>query len=126
LFFAIGVFIVQWLAKMFGGRGNAEQLAYAMAAISAPYSIIAGVLTLLSAIPYLQYCFGPLLFVAGIYVFVLNVMAVKGVNQVSWGAAVGSLLIPGLVIAFLCACLVGVSVAALMPVLRETVPNFAP
>jgi hypothetical protein len=66
------------------------------------------------------------LLLAGIYVFVLNVMAVKGVNQVSWGAAIGSLLIPGLVISVLCACLVGVSAAALVPILREAAPNFVP
>jgi len=126
LFFAIGVFIVQWIAKMFGGRGTSDQLAYAMAAIAAPYSIVAGIFTLLAAIPYVGFCFSAILAIAGIYILVLQVMAVKAVNQISWGAAIGSLLIPGLVIGFICACLVGVSVAALMPLIRESVPNITP
>ena len=125
-FFAIGVFIVQWIAKMFGGRGTSDQLAYAMASITAPYAIVAGLLTLLAAIPYVGYCFSAILAIAGIYIFVLNVMAVKGVNQISWGAAIGSLLIPGLVVGFLCACLVGVSVAAILPAIRNAAPNLAP
>ena len=126
LFFAIGVFIVQWIAKMFGGRGTADQLAYTMAAISAPYALVAGVITLLAAIPYVGYCFSAILSIAGIYIFVLNVMAVKGVNQISWGAAIGSLLIPGLVIGLLCACIIGVSVATLIPLIQNSSPNFAP
>lgn len=126
LFFAIGVFIVQWIAKMFGGRGTSDQLAYAMASITAPYAIVAGILTLFAAIPYVGYCFSAILAIAGIYIFVLNVMAVKGVNQIGWGAAIGSLLIPGLVIGLLCACLVGVSVATLLPLIRESAPNLAP
>ena len=126
LFFAIGVFIVQWIAKMFGGRGTSDQLAYSMAAVSAPYSIIAGLVTLLAAIPYVGYCFSAILAIAGIYVFVLNVMAVKGVNQISWGAAIGSLIIPGLVIGVLCACLVGGLFALLLPAIREAAPNLAP
>jgi len=126
LFFALSVFVVQWIAKMFGGRGTSDQLAYTMAAIVAPYSIIAGIITLFSAIPYVGLCFSAILSIAGIYVFVLQVMAVKGVNQFGWGAAIGSLLIPGLVIAFLCACLIGGSFAALYPMMRSTMPNIAP
>jgi hypothetical protein len=126
LFFAGGVFIVQWLAKMFGGRGTTDQLAYALAAIVAPFSIVSGVLSLFGAIPYVGLCVSVILSLAGIYIFVLEAMAVKAVNQISWGAAIGSLLIPGLVIGFICACLIGVSVAALLPMLREASPNFSP
>jgi hypothetical protein len=53
-------------------------------------------------------------------------MAVKAVNRFGWGAAIGSLLIPGLVIGLLCACLIGVSVAALLPLIRDAAPNFQP
>lgn len=126
LFFAIGVFIVQWIAKMFGGRGTADQLAYAMASISAPYAIVAGILSLFAAIPYVGLCFSAILTIAGIYIFVLNVMAVKGVNQISWGAAIGSLIIPGLVIGLLCACLVGISAAVLVPLIQGAAPNLTP
>jgi hypothetical protein len=126
LFFAIGVFVVQWIAKMFGGTGTADKLAYAMASIAAPFSIVAGILSLLAAIPYVGLCFSVILSLAGIYIFVLQVMAVKAVNRVSWGAAIGSLIIPGLVIGLLCACLVGVTFAALLPMIRDAAPNLQP
>jgi MFS family permease len=126
LFFAISVFIVQWIAKMFGGTGTADRLAYAMAAIIAPYTIISGIASLFSIVPYVGWCVTTIFALAGLYVLALEIMAVKGVNQISWGAAIGSVLIPGLVIGFLCACLIGVSVAALMPIIQETTPNFSP
>jgi len=106
LFFAITVAIVQWIAGMFGGRGTYNQLAYAFGAIIAPYMLISSVFTLLSAIPYVGFCFTAIAGLAGLYILVLEVMAVKGVNQIGWGAAIGALLIPVLAIVFVCACLV--------------------
>jgi len=100
--FAVVVGIVQFLAKMFGGKGTFDQLAYALAAISTPFALISGVLTLLSAIPFVGLCFSVVSLVAGLYVLVLEVMAVKGVNQFGWGQAAGSLLLPFIV---LCCCL---------------------
>ena len=126
LFFAIWVFIIQWIAKMFGGRGTNDQMAYTAAAISAPYSIVAGILSLFSAIPFVGLCFSAILLIAGIYVIVLQVMAIKAVNGLTWGAAIGTWLIPGLVLGLLCACIVGVSVAALLPVIRSAVPTLTP
>lgn len=104
LLFAIGVALVQWVARMFGGKGTNDQLTYTMAAISAPYSLISSVFVLLSAIPYVGFCFSIVLGLAGIYVLVLQIMAVKAVNQFGWGPAIGSLFIPGLVILFVLCC----------------------
>jgi len=120
LFFAITTAIVQWIAKMFNGRGSYNQLAYTFGAILAPYMLVSSVLTLLSAIPYVGFCFSAIAGIAGIYILVLEIMAVKGVNQFGWGAAVGALLIPVFVIVFLCACLVGGTLALLGPVIGET------
>jgi len=100
--FAVVVAIVQFLAKMFGGKGTFDQLAYALAAISTPFALISGVLTLLSAIPLVGLCFSVVSLVAGLYVLVLQVIAVKAVNQFGWGQAAGSLLLPFVV---LCCCL---------------------
>ena len=119
LFFAIGTAIIQWIAKMFGGKGNSGQLAYALAAILAPFSIVTGVLSLLSAIPFVGLCFSAIIAIAGLYILVLEIMAIKGVNQFGWGAAIGSLFIPGLAIGFLCACLIGGSIALLGPAIRN-------
>jgi len=104
--FALVVAIIQFLAKSFGGRGTFDQLAYTFAAIYTPFALVSGVLTLLGAIPYVGYCFAFISLLALIYVIVLQVMAVKGVNQFGWGQAAGSFFLPVIV---LCCCL---SVAA--------------
>ena len=119
LFFAVTVAVIQWIAKMFGGQGSYNQLAYAFGAILAPYMLVSSVLTLLSAIPFVGLCFSAIAAIAGIYILVLEIMAVKGVNQIGWGAAIGSLLIPVLVIVFLCACLVVGILALLGPMIGD-------
>jgi hypothetical protein len=111
--FVVVLGIVQLLAKMFGGRGTFDQLAYAIAAIVTPFYFVSGLLTLLSAIPYAGFCFGLIGFGLALYVLVLEVMAVKGVNQFGWGQAIGSLLLP----VFAIACCVGVAAASLFSVL---------
>ncbi len=104
IIFAIVVALVQWIAKMFGGKGNNDQLAYAFAAISAPYSLASSIFVLLGAIPFVGICFRVVLGLAGIYIIVLEVMAVKGVNAFGWGPAVGSLFIPAAAILLICCC----------------------
>jgi len=113
VFFAIITAIIQWIAKMFKGQGTNDQLTYTLAAITAPYAILAGVLSLFAAIPFVGLCFNIILALGGIYVLVLEIMATKGVNRFGWGEAAGSVLIPGLVVGLLCCCLVGgISMAA--------------
>jgi hypothetical protein len=111
--FAAVTGVVQLLAKMFGGRGTYDQLAYAIAAIVTPFYFVSGLLTLLSAIPFAGWCFGIIGLLAAIYVLVLEVMAVKGVNQFGWGQAIGSLLLPVVALA----CCISVVVAGLLSVL---------
>lgn len=120
LMFALGVALIQWIARMFGGRGTNDQLVYAISAIVSPFALVNAVLTLLGAIPFVGFCFGLISILAGLYVLVLEVMAVKGVNQFGWGQALGSFFIPVLAFACLCACLVGGTIALLGSVLGET------
>ena len=108
--FAIVVGVVQLIARMFGGHGTFDQLSYAIAAIVAPFYLVSGVLTLLSAIPFAGFCFGILGLFAGIYVLVLEVMAVKGVNQFGWGQAIASLLVPVIAVA----CCIGIGVIGVL------------
>jgi hypothetical protein len=121
LFFALGVAIVQWIAKLFGGKGSYEKLLYAIAAISVPFTLVSAVLILLGSIPFIGFCFGILSFGLSIYVFVLQIMAVKGVNRFGWGPAIGSVIIPGLVIFTICCCLVFATASLLAPVFSEVV-----
>ena len=117
-FFALGVGVFQLIARMFGGRGTFEQLAYTLAAIVTPFYFVSGALTLLSAIPYVGACFGIIGFIAGLYVLFLEITAVKGVNQFGWGQAAASVLLP----VFVVACCVAVGVISVFSLLA---PEFA-
>lgn len=111
LFFAIGVALVQWVAKLFGGTGSFDKLAYAFAAITVPVSVISAVLALVGIIPFIGILTGLISFALGIYVIVLEVLAVKAVNGLDTGKAVGAVLLPVLVILLVvccCAFIVGI------------------
>lgn len=123
LVFAIFTGVTQWVAKMFGGTGTFEKLAYTFAAITVPFSLISAILGLLALIPYIGFCFGILTLGLAIYVLVLEVMAVKGVNQFGYGAAIGSIFIPGLVIVVICVCVFGVGSVAIMRLLGPKIGN---
>jgi hypothetical protein len=123
VFFGIGTAIIQWIASLFGGKGTNNQLVYVFSNILTPYLLVTALLTLLAAIPVVGLCFGLVSLAAGLYILVLEIMAVKGVNRLEWGPAIAAVLIPGLVIAFVCACLFAGLIAFLLPVFRETFPQ---
>jgi hypothetical protein len=119
LFFVIAVALIQWVAKMFGGKGDYTRMAYTLAAIAAPLNLLSAVLTLLAAIPFIGILFSLVSAVVGIYALVLYIMAVKGVNQFGWGEAIGSFFLPGLVFICLCACVMIGTFALLAPMIGE-------
>jgi len=100
----IGAGILQWIAKMFGGTGSYTKLVYVLAAISVPASLLSSILSPFSGIPFLGLCTGLVSLILAVYVLVLEVMAVKGVNNFGWGQALGTVLIP--VVVFAC-CIFG-------------------
>jgi hypothetical protein len=104
LAFAIAVALIQWVARLFGGTGSFDKLAYAFSAITVPYSVIAAVLALIGIIPIIGILTGLISFALSIYVLVLEVLAVKAVNGLDTGKAVGSVLLPGVVIFLLICC----------------------
>jgi len=111
VFFAIGVALIQWIAKMFGGRGTFDQLAYTFGAIQAPFYLVSAVFSVLAAIPFVGFCFRIVLGLAGLYILFLVIMATKAINQFGWGQAAGAVLIPGAVVFLICCCVVGVGMA---------------
>jgi hypothetical protein len=115
--FAIFTALVKWAASLFGGTGTFDKLAYAFSSITVPYSVIAAVLTLLGLIPFVGILTGLIGFALGIYVIVLEVLAVKAVDRLDTGRAVGAVLLPGLVIFLLVCCCVAVAIGLLGPVL---------
>lgn len=102
--FVIGAGIIHISAKILGGQGDWDPLAYAMSAVYAPLSIIGGVA---SIIP----CLGALVALgAGLYQIVLYVIAIKTVHQFGWFQAILSvLLIPLLLIGLAVCCIVALA-----------------
>jgi len=118
--FSLIVAIIQWVAKLFGGTGTYEKLLYAFAAISVPVTIVSSLFVLLGMIPFVGICTGLISIGLSIYVLVLEVMAVKGVNRFGWGQAAGSFFIPGCSVFILCACVVVGGLMVLGPVIGKT------
>lgn len=125
-FFALFVAIIQWVAKLFGGTGSFEKLAYALAAISVPVSLITSVLTFFSIIPYVGVCAGLISLLFGLYALYLQITATKAVNQFGWGQAAGSVLIPFAVILFFCCCVIFGLSAVFGAAFSQLNKNFAP
>jgi hypothetical protein len=76
-------------------------------------------LTPLSAVPYLGICTGLLSFGIALYAIFLEITAVKAVNSFGWGPAIGSVLLPVVVIGLVCGCIFGVGVALLGPKIAD-------
>jgi hypothetical protein len=109
--FIISVGLMQWVARMFKGQGTFDQLAYTLGAITAPGVLITAVLTLPSLIPVLGICSGLLSLLFSIYLFVLEVTAIKAVHKFGLGAAIGTAVIPGLALAVILCCAIAVIVS---------------
>lgn len=119
VFFAIGVAVIQWVAKLFGGLGTYDKTLYAYAAIAAPVAVVSSLFALLGAIPYVGLCSGLLSFGLSVYAILLQVIAVKAVNRFGWGKAAGSVLLPGFAILFVCGCIVIGGLALMGPIIGD-------
>jgi hypothetical protein len=114
--FIILVAIFQAMAKLFRGTGSFTKLTYPIAAIYVPVSLVLSIFIPFYLVQYLGICAGILVFAVFIYNIVLEIMAVKAVNNFGWGAAVGSVLIvPGGLL--LCSCVVIAILMILGPVI---------
>jgi hypothetical protein len=120
LFFAISTALVQWVAKLFGGTGSFDKLAYAFSSIYVPYSIVGAVLGLLGLIPFVIFLTGPISIALWIYTLVLAVLAVKAVNRLDTGKAAGAVLLPWLVIFLVICCCLIIGVSLFFPLMSET------
>jgi hypothetical protein len=76
--------ILQFIAGALGGQGSVARLAYALAAFTAPATLVMGGL---SVIPLVGMC---LSLPFSLYIFCLQFLAVKAVNRFSWGHAVAT------------------------------------
>lgn len=91
--------ITQWFARMFDGKGEYFDLVYVRAAYLAPISIITTPLNVIPIVGYLN-------LLISLYVLILEVIAVKTVNRFGWGAAIASVIFPGVVLGIILACII--------------------
>ena len=83
--------LLQWIAGWLGGSGYYEDLVYALAAFEVPLGLAAGVL---GAIPFI----GGIAQLVVFYRLLLGLIAIKTVNQFSWGKAVWCVVLPALIL----------------------------
>lgn len=117
--FAIATGLIQWVAKLFGGVGTFEKLAYTFSAISVPYSIITAVLAIIGIIPIIGILTGVISFALAIYVVVLEVLAVKAIHGLDTGKAAGAVLLPVVAFLLLICCCVIAGVALMGPMIGD-------
>ena len=96
----IVVGLVQLVSKMLKGTGTFEKLFYGYAAYAAPLSLVT---SLVGAIPFVNFCLGPIL---GIYGLVLAVVANKATHGYDTGKAVIAVLAPMLLVFLFCCCII--------------------
>lgn len=114
--FALVVGIYHLVAKMFQGQGTFSQLAFAMSSFQVPLTVISAII---AAIPYVNL----LTFPVAIYNLILTILAVKATHQFSTGKAVAVVVIPVVVILAILGVIIGLSIATLLPLIRENFQN---
>jgi hypothetical protein len=107
--FGLGVGGVQWFARVLGGTGSYEKLAYILGVISVPCWIISPIAVILTLVfifvnTPLMWLIGTVEFLVVIYMLVLQVFAVKAVDHLWWSEAIGVTLVSGLGISGLFGC----------------------
>lgn len=114
--FALLVGIYHLFAKMFQGSGTYSQLAFALASFQVPLTVVTSVL---AAIPYVNF----LTFAIGIYSLILTILAIKATHQFSTGKAVAVVLIPVAILLVIGGVIIGLTFAALVPLIRDNFQN---
>ena len=115
--FAILVGLLHLVAKMMGGSGDYGKLAYMLALIFVPFTLINSIL---APIPWV----GCISFLITIYMFVLQVLAINAVYEFGIAKAVVTLIIPLVVLCLIVVCLVVGLGAALVAIFSNSTSNF--
>jgi hypothetical protein len=87
------------IARACGGEGNLGSQSYLLAAAQAPVSIISGSLATIPRVGVV------IAWVAPVYLMYLWVLALRAAHRFGWNKAVGTLLIPAIVLGTLFYCI---------------------
>jgi hypothetical protein len=118
--------IYHLLSKLFGGSGAWSDLVFCMAAVTAPASVISGLL----AVPYLLFgnfpaiwwlvaiFIGILSVIVSVYVLVMNVNAIRAVEQIGTWQAIVTIFLPVIIVAILGVCCISLTIPAFITTTR--------
>jgi hypothetical protein len=119
---AISGAIYHLFAKIFKGHGNWNDLVFCLSAVSAPGTLVGGVVGLFSLLffktPLLIFLPTLVLLAFGFYMIVLNVNAIRAAEDIGTWEAIGTMFIPTVIIVVLVACC---TFAILIPVVATAV-----
>jgi hypothetical protein len=114
--------IYHWVAKLFHGQGNWNELVFCLSAVTAPGTLVGGAIGLFTLLffqnPLILFIpvFMSLLF--AVYIFVLNVNAIRAVEDIGTWQAIGTIFIPTIIVLVLVACC---AIVTLVPIISWTV-----
>jgi hypothetical protein len=131
VFLHVGLLYV--VAKLFQGEGTFTETFYLVQASMVPLGIAATVLSLLGSlfgqIPFLGVVlgavFGLVSLAVAVYGLALQAMAVAAAHEFSLGKGVAVVLIPAVIVVFLCCCVVGMT-AMILASVASSLPNYSP
>jgi hypothetical protein len=99
---AISAGLYHLIAGWFGGRGTFNEMTYAIGAVTAPYMLVAGLISAVTSLivvagevfGLLMLCLVPIFLALPIYLIILYVQAIKAVEGLSTGKAVLTVVMP--------------------------------
>jgi hypothetical protein len=111
--FLIGMGVQFLGVRIFGGSGSFTTHLYLMAVIQVPVTILGGVTSILSLIPFIGLIAGLAGFGLSIYTLFLIVRAIKVVHNLSTGRAIAAIVLPPIIVVVLLGCLLTIFGSAL-------------
>ena len=119
---AITAGIYHWIAKLFHGKGDWNDLVFCLSAVTAPGTLVGGVIGIFSILffktPVLIFLPTMVSLAFGIYIIVLNVNAIRAAEDIGIWEAIGTMFIPAIVVGVLVICC---TLALLIPVFSQTI-----
>ncbi len=130
LWFMASSGVMHLIARAFSAKAAYLQWAYTMSAIFVPTALISTVLLAFEALGRtVALCMGGLSLLLALYVVVIQVIAIKAVEQISWAGAVVSIIaIPAILICLSCAVigvlmLMGPSIGTVFSSINQSLPT---
>ena len=105
--------------RLFGGSGDFKSHLYLLAVIQVPVTILGGVISIISLIPFIGILAGLAGLGLSIFTLIIAVRIIKAVHNLSTGRAVAGMILPPIILVILVGCLMTIFGSALAGMLTE-------